>query len=107
MSTEVVAALPRCDFCADDAHYDVRTIFGPWANVCETHRTAYAAEPTRLGTGIGQRLVITGDVLERVNADPEVVAAHAALDAHEAESERLTLELGRAIQRAQARIDAD
>lgn len=44
------------------------------------------------------------DLWERVKADPEVVAANAALDAHEAEEDRLTLELGRALRRARARV---
>ncbi len=46
------------------------------------------------------------DAWERVKADPEVVAAHAAIDAHEVEEERLTLELGRALRRAQERVEA-
>lgn len=42
---------------------------------------------------------------ELVKTDPEVLAAHAALDELEAEEDRLSRELGRAIRRAQVRAE--
>lgn len=63
MSDQVVmAVLPRCDFCRQNgqettASYDFKTRQGPWAYGCERHWKQYRAE-NRLGTGIGQRLVL-------------------------------------------------
>jgi hypothetical protein len=56
----VVYHKPECDFCAQNgdavpADYDAKTVFGPWAYMCEDHWKANAAP--ELGTGIGQRLV--------------------------------------------------
>lgn len=57
MSNEVaVAELPLCDFCGEQAQYDAKTNFGPWANVCQQdfeHHTS-----GQLGLGIGQKLVV-------------------------------------------------
>jgi hypothetical protein len=63
MSEEVkVAALPKCDlhkyFKGDPnvtAHYDGKTIEGPWAYMCEDCFRDYGIG---LGTGRGQRLVV-------------------------------------------------
>ena len=64
----VVAEFPRCNFaepsalgqrtpCRDDgeAHYDGKTILGPWANMCEQHFDEYGVG---LGTGRGQKLIL-------------------------------------------------
>lgn len=64
MATEVeVYKLPTCDVCwfeegkpGVEAHYDVKTIHGPWANVCEKHFASHAIGG--LGTGRGQRLIV-------------------------------------------------
>ena len=57
-----VTRLPKCDFCDDgsDASFDAKTIFGSWANMCENHFFEYGFG--RLGTGYGQRLVLTEPV---------------------------------------------
>ena len=65
MSTQVkVNSLPRCDFqaqlstpCRDggEAHYDGKTIHGPWAYMCEQHFTEFGVG---LGTGRGQKLIL-------------------------------------------------
>lgn len=57
-----VAALPPCSIHFErfrqsvDAHYDAKTIWGPWAYLCETCFKRYG--PGRLGTGFAQRLVV-------------------------------------------------
>lgn len=56
MSTEVkVDRIPRCNFCDRDATVDGKTVFGPWANMCENHWLQNGVG--QLGTGFGQRLV--------------------------------------------------
>lgn len=59
MSEEVqVSTIPRCDLCGDGtpAKYDGRMHTGSWANMCEQHFATYGVG---LGTGRGQRLVLT------------------------------------------------
>jgi hypothetical protein len=51
-----VSSLPNCDLCGQQAHYDAKTVMGPWANLCELCFAEYG--PGRLGTGYGQRLVV-------------------------------------------------
>ena len=57
----IVQRFPPCDFCTQRgipyqaAHYDCKTIYGPWANMCEEHFRAYGRG---LGLGKGQRLVL-------------------------------------------------
>ena len=56
----IVSRLPDCDICSVKglvrlAHYDIRTPFGAWANVCEEH---YESMGTGLGLGLGQELVL-------------------------------------------------
>lgn len=47
--------IPKCDMCTDnDAAYDGRTAFGPWAYMCEPCWKFHGIG--RLGTGYGQRL---------------------------------------------------
>ena len=64
MSSEVkVAVIPPCDICKDNgpyteptpAVYDGKTIWGPWANMCQEHWDLYGVG--QLGTGYGQRLI--------------------------------------------------
>lgn len=50
-------ALPTCDFCPGEAHYDFRTRFGPWAYGCEQHYLDNRAHD-ELGVGHGQRLIV-------------------------------------------------
>lgn len=67
-----VSKLPPCDICTygapgfeqpkapmgtELAHYDGKTVFGPWANMCEAHFQTYG---TGLGTGRGQELIVPG-----------------------------------------------
>jgi hypothetical protein len=52
----VVAKLPKCMYCDDDAHYDAKTIYGFWANMCFKHWKVYAYSK-KLGLGIGQNLI--------------------------------------------------
>ena len=61
-TTAVVAEMPMCDVCKINgdptvpAQYDARTNEGPWMNLCVTHFTLHT--PGKLGTGIGQKLVL-------------------------------------------------
>jgi hypothetical protein len=64
--TARVAVLPNCDFCMrfnveETARYDAMTVYGPWANMCQTcfdmHGTGV------LGLGKGQRLEEEGEVI--------------------------------------------
>lgn len=57
MSTEVkVSSLPVCDVCgAGEAQYDGKTVYGPWAYMCES---CFVKLGSGLGTGRGQRLVV-------------------------------------------------
>lgn len=57
-----VTALPECDICKHEgaatinpAHYDGKTVMGPWANMCLTH---FASHGVGLGTGRGQELIV-------------------------------------------------
>ncbi len=64
MSDQVkVSALPECDFCSLLAHYDGKTVYGSWGNMCNIH---FAMVGVGLGTGKGQRLVLT-DVANDAN----------------------------------------
>lgn len=61
MSTKVtVTALPPCDLHngAHSAQYDIKLpTYGTWANVCEAGYRQFGSP--ELGTGLGQRLVLT------------------------------------------------
>jgi len=58
-TTATVHHLPSCDLCRETAHYDAKTVGGPWAYLCPHHwRTMTRMQ---LGTGFGQRLVVDGD----------------------------------------------
>ena len=56
MGTHVnVAVLPPCDMCGNAvAAVDGRTVFGPWAYMCEACWDRHGVG--RLGTGHGKRL---------------------------------------------------
>jgi len=45
----LVKELPKCDFCDMKAHYDGKTIMGPWANMCELHFRKFG-----VGLGVGR-----------------------------------------------------
>ena len=51
-----IHALPPCDFCPAEAHFDFATKMGPWAYGCFEHYFALRAADS-LGLGKGQRLV--------------------------------------------------
>lgn len=51
-----VLVIPKCDFCPKTAAYDGKTRMRIWANMCPDHMVEYG---TGLGTGRGQRLVLT------------------------------------------------
>jgi hypothetical protein len=55
--TATVATLPNCDFCGEQAQYDGATFLGPWAYMCEADWKVNSTG--KLGTGYGQRLVLT------------------------------------------------
>lgn len=88
--TAYVTEMPLCDFCKESgvtrkAKYDAKTLWGPWAHMCEIHMRnngphTPGGEP-RLGTGVGQRLVL-GEEPERTVADirRDVMAAVEAGD---------------------------
>lgn len=62
MSTGVfVAKLPNCDLCAEEgvtkpAHFDAKTVMGPWAYLCDDHWLSHSVGA--LGTGLGQELML-------------------------------------------------
>ena len=70
MSTQVMMKeLPQCDICtaqgrSSAAEYDAKTARGPWAYMCALCWTMFGAS-RRLGTGIGQRLVLKTEPVER------------------------------------------
>ena len=56
--TTKVAVLPDCDFCGkfgvkETARYDAVTVYGPWANMCQTCFEMHGTG--QLGLGKGQR----------------------------------------------------
>ncbi len=58
--TVEVSELPRCDFCKSyKALYDGKTKLGPWAYMCEE---CFQLIGIGLGLGIGQKLVIRGEI---------------------------------------------
>jgi len=44
----------KCDICGSKAVYDAKTVFGPWAYLCEDHFNILGLG---LGLGKGQRIV--------------------------------------------------
>lgn len=55
-----VARIPNCDLChqhhrATPAVVDGKTVYGPWAHMCEDH---YEDVGIGLGLGRGQRLIL-------------------------------------------------
>ena len=59
-TTAKVWEAPKCAFCDQPAKYDAATKEGPWAYMCEKDYQEHRAFP-KLGTGKGQKLVITGN----------------------------------------------
>jgi hypothetical protein len=66
----IVSALPKCNFCGDTARYDLRTLFGSWANFCEKCRLDVAIHGNTLGTGQGQYLALEGEELPEHITNP-------------------------------------
>lgn len=65
-TTAEVANFPDCDFCkvlgyqpVRAAKYDFRSYDGRWGFGCTSHWREYRAS-NKLGTGIGQKLVLAG-----------------------------------------------
>lgn len=66
---KIVTVIPPCDICThidhspspDPAYWDVKTVEGPWANICRAHMSwaAYKDHGGRpiLGLGMGQRIL--------------------------------------------------
>ena len=57
-----VSTLPDCDFCMTEgirvtAVYNGKTVFGPWAFMCQKHFDAYGHG---VGLGVGQKLITEG-----------------------------------------------
>lgn len=44
------AITSKCDFCDRQALYDGKTIFGPWAYMCERHRRTVGVKDNRFIT---------------------------------------------------------
>ena len=42
------AIYTKCDFCDKQALYDGKTVFGPWAYMCEEHRRKIGVRDERL-----------------------------------------------------------
>ena len=66
-----VTNYPDCDICAagdikSEAHYDGKTIEGPWASMCDGH---FLIHGRGLGTGKGQHLIV-GD--KPVDSDEDI-----------------------------------
>ena len=55
-----VEELPPCDLCGNVAHFDARTVSGPWAHLCDLCFGQYGVG---LGTGLGQILKVREDVV--------------------------------------------
>lgn len=55
-----VARIPPCDICGEDAIFDAKTMYGPWANLCHKH---FKQQGCRVGPGFGQALVVEYDQL--------------------------------------------
>lgn len=54
-----VDEIPDCDYCGQcEADWDVPTVYGPWANLCDRCAFTIARHPGKTGVGIGQRLVL-------------------------------------------------
>ena len=63
-----VEKLPRRDLCGEEAHFDARTVSGPWAYLCDLCFGQYGVG---LGTGLGQMLKVREDIVE-VSVSDEV-----------------------------------
>lgn len=48
-----ISKIPKCDFCKEEAKFDAKTVFGPWAYLCERCFGKYGIG---LGLGLGQVL---------------------------------------------------
>lgn len=56
--TADVVELPACDFCGSTAHFDGKTVHGPWAYMCTDDFFRFGVG---LGMGRGQRLIPSTD----------------------------------------------
>ncbi|MEM2174129.1 MAG: hypothetical protein QXI58_00690 [Candidatus Micrarchaeia archaeon] len=56
--------LPLCNFCKKTAEYDARTIYGPWAYMCED---CFKKFGIGLGIGQGQKLIKRRNNGKKVN----------------------------------------
>ena len=51
--------MAKCDFCADEAVYDAKTVMGPWAFLCEAHWEKYGTNiRTKIAKEIGVKRCI-------------------------------------------------
>lgn len=51
---------PFCDVCGNPAEYDAKTTGGPWAYLCDACFKEHTSG--KLGVGLGQRLMIRGEM---------------------------------------------
>ena len=56
-----VEKLPLCDLCGNTAHFNARTVTGPWAYLCDLCFGEYGVG---LGVGMGQMLEVGKDITE-------------------------------------------
>ncbi len=56
-----VHQLPKCSFCDNKASYDFKTKHGPWGYGCESCYNEHKVPGSGLGTGKGQRLIVSDE----------------------------------------------
>ncbi len=58
----------KCDFCNNDAVYDGKTKFGPWAFMCEKHFDSYGIKGPGLYSQL-KEVITTTKVCSRCNEE--------------------------------------
>lgn len=63
MSTSVtLLERPWCQVCESElAHYDAKTVMGPWAYLCAKCWATYGATYPTVGTGMAQRIEVKSE----------------------------------------------
>lgn len=68
-TTATVSILPACqakEGCKDKGRIDCRSFDGRWGYTCLTHWATFAMTPGRLGTGIGQYLLLPNETTANI-----------------------------------------